>query len=284
MEEEVLPDRQLPVEGVGLRHDADDLLGPGRIGHDVHAADQRPPRGGHDPRGEHPDGGRLAGAVGAEEAEDLPRPDRQPEVVHGRDGRAAGGGERLRQAVGPDDLGRAGFCSGRAGLTLRGGGRGEFFDRPDGHLLMLRPARPPDQGTGGRVGNYPPVSAFIPLRSVTLMAHSRNVLVALLLVAGSACGTDLLKVETINPAPTTTTSTSTTTTTRPKPKPTTTTTRQATPTTVTTKPKQRSAGGCRPSGREGRCAVRSGPADDRGRTAHRAADGHRPARAVPSSW
>lgn len=65
-------------------------------------------------------------------------------------------------------------------------------------------------------------------------------LVALFLVAGSACGTDLLRVETVNPAPTTTTSTSTTTTTRPKP--TTTTTRAATSsTTATTKPKPKAA-------------------------------------------
>ncbi len=71
------------------------------------------------------------------------------------------------------------------------------------------------------------------------MARLRSVLVALLLLAGSACGTDLLRVETINPAPTTTTSTSTTTTTRPKP--TTTTTRAATSTTVTTKPKPQAA-------------------------------------------
>src|SRR5687767_5565383 len=63
----------------------------------------------------------------------------------------------------------------------------------------------------------------------------RLVLTVLALVAGSACGTDLLKVETINPAPTTTTSTSTTTTTRPKP--TTTSTRPTPSTTATTKPK-----------------------------------------------
>ncbi|HYH50572.1 MAG TPA: DUF3048 domain-containing protein [Acidimicrobiia bacterium] len=60
--------------------------------------------------------------------------------------------------------------------------------------------------------------------------------VALALI-GNACGTDLLRVETINPAPTTTTSTSTTTTTRPKPKPTTTSTRPAPSTTATTKPR-----------------------------------------------
>ncbi|MDQ1503979.1 MAG: hypothetical protein QOD57_1706 [Actinomycetota bacterium] len=64
-------------------------------------------------------------------------------------------------------------------------------------------------------------------------------LVVLLLVSGSACGTDFLRVETVNPPPTTTTSTSTTTTTRPKP--TTTTTRAATSTTVTTKPKPKAA-------------------------------------------
>lgn len=66
------------------------------------------------------------------------------------------------------------------------------------------------------------------------MTRLRALFASLLLVVGSACGTDLLKVETINPAPTTTTS-STTTTTRPKPKPTTTTTRAVTSTTVTTR-------------------------------------------------
>ena len=65
------------------------------------------------------------------------------------------------------------------------------------------------------------------------MTRMRPLFASLLLVVGSACGTDLLKVETINPAPTTTTS-STTTTTRPKPKLTTTTARAATSTTVTT--------------------------------------------------
>ncbi|HZQ75684.1 MAG TPA: DUF3048 domain-containing protein [Acidimicrobiia bacterium] len=59
----------------------------------------------------------------------------------------------------------------------------------------------------------------------------------LLLVAGTACGTDFVRVETVQPPPTTT-STSTTTTTRPKPKPSTTTTRGATSsTTATTRPK-----------------------------------------------
>ena len=71
-------------------------------------------------------------------------------------------------------------------------------------------------------------------------------------MAGTACGTDFLRVETVQPPPTTTTSTSTTTTTRPKPKPTTTTTRAATSsTTATTGPKPRttpSTLGALPSG------------------------------------
>ena len=76
VEVEVLPDGELPVEGVRLRDDADDLLGPGRVGDHVDATDEGPPRGGQDPGGEHADGGRLAGAVGAEEPEDLPGIDR----------------------------------------------------------------------------------------------------------------------------------------------------------------------------------------------------------------
>jgi hypothetical protein len=74
---------------------------------------------------------------------------------------------------------------------------------------------------------------------MSLGSSLRRTLAVLLLVSGSACGTDFLRVETVNPPPTTTTSTSTTTTTRPKP--TTTTTRVATSTTVTTKPKAKAA-------------------------------------------
>ena len=71
------------------------------------------------------------------------------------------------------------------------------------------------------------------------MTRLRPLLASLVLVVSSACGTDLLKVETINPAPTTTTSSTTTTTTRPKPKLTTTTTRPAPSSTTSTtgKPK-----------------------------------------------
>jgi hypothetical protein len=69
----------------------------------------------------------------------------------------------------------------------------------------------------------------------------RAALPVLLLVAGSACGTDFLRVETVNPPPTTTTSTSTTTTTRPKPTTTTTRPKAPTSTTATTRPKPKVA-------------------------------------------
>jgi Protein of unknown function (DUF3048) N-terminal domain/Protein of unknown function (DUF3048) C-terminal domain len=68
------------------------------------------------------------------------------------------------------------------------------------------------------------------------MTRLRPLSVALVLVTGTACGTNLLKVETINPAPTTTTSSSSTTTTT-RHKVTTSTTRVPTPTTVAPSPK-----------------------------------------------
>src|SRR5882757_9842211 len=76
---------------------------------------------------------------------------------------------------------------------------------------------------------------------MSLGSSLRRTLVVLLLVVGSACGTDFLRVETVNPPPTTTTSTSTTTTTQPKP--TTTTTRKAPSSTTTssTRPKSKVA-------------------------------------------
>src|SRR5438105_3634610 len=165
-------------------------------------------------------------------------------MVHGgeRPVRAARVG--FREAVGPDDLGRVPFA-------LRSRRGADVVERSGVHPVILRPVAPADQGGGGRVGAFagnpmssggPPATGREPIRSAALMTALRpqrhrmplqSVLVVLLLVAGSACGVDFLRVETVNPPPTTTTSTSTTTTTRPKP--TTTTTRAATSTTVTTK-------------------------------------------------
>src|SRR2546421_12394613 len=94
----------------------------------------------------------------------------------------------------------------------------------------MRGPRPPPRG--------PPISGRQPLPSIALMTGPsagatpatparprrhrrslRSVPVVLLLVVGSACGTDFLPGETVNPPPTTPTSTATTTTTPPKPKP-----------------------------------------------------------------
>ena len=85
VEVEVLPDRQRPVERVRLGHDADDLLGQRGVGAPRRRRRRAPARGGHDPGGEHADGGGLAGAVGAEEPEDLTAPHREVEAVDGDD-------------------------------------------------------------------------------------------------------------------------------------------------------------------------------------------------------
>jgi hypothetical protein len=82
MEVQVLPDGELAVQGVLLGDDAGQLLGQRRVGGDVHVADQGAAGGGHDAGGEHAGGGGLAGAVRAEEAEDLPGPHVQVQLVH----------------------------------------------------------------------------------------------------------------------------------------------------------------------------------------------------------
>ncbi len=83
VEVEVLPHRQLAVQGVRLRDCPEQLLGQRRVGDNVDRAHVRRARGGHHPRGEHPRGRRLAGAVRPEQAEDLPAVHAQVEPVHG---------------------------------------------------------------------------------------------------------------------------------------------------------------------------------------------------------
>ena len=82
---EVLPDREAAVERVGLRDHADRLFGQGRLGDHIDAAHAGAAGARHDARREHADGGRLAGAVGAEQAEDLAGGDRQVERLDGAD-------------------------------------------------------------------------------------------------------------------------------------------------------------------------------------------------------
>ena len=81
VEVEVVPHRQRAVERVRLGHHADEALGQRRVGHHVDAADEGPPAGGDHPGGEHAGGRGLAGAVRAEQAEDLAPAHREVERV-----------------------------------------------------------------------------------------------------------------------------------------------------------------------------------------------------------
>jgi hypothetical protein len=85
VEIEVLPDRQAPIERVRLGDHADPRLGGRWVRDDVDAGHDRRARRGDHARRQHPDGGGLAGAVRAEEAEDLARSDLQVERVDGFD-------------------------------------------------------------------------------------------------------------------------------------------------------------------------------------------------------
>ena len=100
VEVQVLPDGELPVERVLLRDDPAELLGQGRVGGDVDAAQERPPGGGHHAGGQHPGRRGLARAVGAEQPEDLARPDIEVEVV---DRGEVGPRVDLGQVLGVDD-------------------------------------------------------------------------------------------------------------------------------------------------------------------------------------
>lgn len=55
------------------------------MGRDVEAGDAGPSRRWTEQRGEHPDGGGLAGSVGPQEAEDLALAHREVDPVHGDD-------------------------------------------------------------------------------------------------------------------------------------------------------------------------------------------------------
>ena len=81
---EVLPDAQGEVEAGRLGHDRDPApdLDP-RLRRERQSSDPRRPRGRRDQRTERAHDGRLAGAVGAEESEDLAPPDLEGHIVEG---------------------------------------------------------------------------------------------------------------------------------------------------------------------------------------------------------
>ncbi len=85
-EVEVLGDRQLAVERELLRHVADALARRGARRAQVDAGDAQRAAGRRQQAAEHAEGGRLAGAVGAEQAEDLAGLDLEADVVDGGEG------------------------------------------------------------------------------------------------------------------------------------------------------------------------------------------------------
>ena len=97
---DVLVDRQQLVERELLRHVADAAFDAFRILRDVDAADERGAAGRPQQAAQHADGGGLARAVGAQEAEDLARLDAEGQVVHGDEvTEAAGKPTHVRSAA-----------------------------------------------------------------------------------------------------------------------------------------------------------------------------------------
>ncbi len=82
-ERDVLFHREVAVEGEQLRHVADALLDLLGVGADVEPGHASVAGARREQAGEHLDGGRLAGAVGAEEAEDLALGDLEAHMVDG---------------------------------------------------------------------------------------------------------------------------------------------------------------------------------------------------------
>ena len=92
-------DADPPADAVGVRGDVD----AGHLGAACRDREQRR---------QHPDGGRLAGPVGAEEAEDLTGPDLQVHAADGLDGLVLAAVVVLHQALG-EDRRRAYFAQSR---------------------------------------------------------------------------------------------------------------------------------------------------------------------------
>jgi hypothetical protein len=83
VEAQVLLGGQVGVERRVLEHETDVAPHVGALADDVVAGDERRAGGRHGERAQHLDRGRLAGAVRAEEAEDLARLDRERDRIHG---------------------------------------------------------------------------------------------------------------------------------------------------------------------------------------------------------
>src|SRR5207253_9972021 len=98
---EELPGAELVVEGGGIGHVADQRLGLLRLDCDIDPGHPGAAAARSQQSDEHLDGGGLAGAVGAEEAEQLPGAHLQVQVFHRREaavalGQEAGGQHRAK--------------------------------------------------------------------------------------------------------------------------------------------------------------------------------------------
>ena len=92
VEVEVLEHRHVLVVAEVVGHPADEPAHLGRVVDDVDAADLGGPHGRVVERGEDPHGGRLAGAVGADEAADRAVRDLERDAVDGLQSRSTGRG------------------------------------------------------------------------------------------------------------------------------------------------------------------------------------------------
>ena len=114
VEVEVFVDGERAVEGVELRHHADEPPRLGRVLDHVDAGDADGAAGGQGARGGYGDGGGFAGAVGAQKAKDFSLLQLQVDAVDGDD--AEFGVIDLGQRF---DFDNHGIHSGRAGKLLR---------------------------------------------------------------------------------------------------------------------------------------------------------------------
>ena len=145
-ETQVLEHGQVAVQGKTLGHVADARPGRGRGGAQVEPGHGAVAAGDGQQAAEHAEGGGLAGAVGAEQAEDLAAPHPEAHPVHGREA-----AETPHQVVGRDHVAASGrpaallqFDAGRAGgLIVRGLEGGDEvvlearFGRGDGRVHAL---------------------------------------------------------------------------------------------------------------------------------------------------
>src|SRR5581483_4173918 len=131
VEVEVLPHGQRAVERVELRDDADAALHRGRMLAHVHAGDERAASRRDDGRRQHPDRRRLAGAIRAEQPEELAAPDFEVEPVDGED-RIAAGSEGLAELLRPDRrvVGCGHYAAETASASSRGRRRETICEMP----------------------------------------------------------------------------------------------------------------------------------------------------------